>query len=104
MPDTAWIPESCTLPTADRPLRVAAFDQLLTDAVLDTTRVTSQQLRLTLRPEPDIAARTAELAARETACCGFFTFTLTVTGDRLLLDIGVPPTQTAVLDALATRR
>lgn len=100
LPDTTWVPESCTLPTGDRPLRVAEFDELFTEAVLATERTAPEQLRLVLRPDADIAARAAGLAARETACCSFFTFTLTVTSDRLLLDIAVPPTRAAVLDGL----
>ena len=30
-----WVPESCTLPVAARPLRVAEFGSLLARAVLD---------------------------------------------------------------------
>jgi hypothetical protein len=75
-----WVPQACTLPTAERPLRVAAFDKLFAAAV-----------------------RAAELAAAETGCCSFFTFILTVTGGSAGLDIVVPAAQTAVLDALAQR-
>jgi hypothetical protein len=38
---------------------------------------------------------------RETACCGFFTFTLTATEKALSLEVTVPEAHTAVLDALA---
>jgi len=101
--DKAWVPEACTLPAAQRPLRVAAFDQLFTEAVRAMVRVPPDRLRLALRADPQIAARAAELAAAETGCCSFFTFTLTATGGRLVLEVTVPAAHTGVLDALADR-
>ena len=98
-----WAPEACTLPTAQRPLRAASFDEFFASSVLAVTRTGSDQVRMDLRPGPDTAARAAGLAAEETACCSFFTFTLTATGGGLTLDITVPPAQRAVLDALAQR-
>ena len=59
------------------------------------------RLRLDLRASPQVAGRTAELVTAETACCSFFTFTLTATEGRLKLDIAVPATHVDVLDALA---
>ena len=49
------------------------------------------------------AARAADLAARETACCSFFEFTLTATGGHLTMQIRTPAEQIDVLDALAAR-
>ena len=98
-----WAAEACTLPTAQRPLRAASFDEFFAASVQEITRTGSDQLRLDLRPGPDTAARAAGLAAEETACCSFFTFTLTATGGGLTLDITGPPAQRAVLDALAQR-
>jgi hypothetical protein len=49
------------------------------------------------------AGRVAQLAATETACCSFFTFTLTATAGSLVLDVAVPAAQLPVLDALAAR-
>jgi hypothetical protein len=97
----SWAPADCTLPTADRPLRAAAFAGLMKDAVTGTERLATGQLRLTLRRDRHIAARAAELAAAETECCSFFTFALTVASASLLLDITVPPERAAILDALA---
>jgi hypothetical protein len=98
-----WVPQACTLPMAERPLRVAAFDGLFADAVRGVDRIAADRLHLELRPEPAVAGRAAELAAAETGCCSFFTFILTVTGGSAGLDIVVPAAQTAVLDALAKR-
>ncbi|MFD3402274.1 hypothetical protein ACFWUU_16440 [Kribbella sp. NPDC058693] len=91
-------PDACTLPTAERPFRVAEFDQLFADHLRDSNRVDPQTLDLTLAPES--RATVEDLTARELECCSFFTFTLTASADHLRLRITVPPTQTAVLDGL----
>jgi hypothetical protein len=97
----SWAPADCTLPTAERPARAAEFSELFRHAVTGTERIGPQQLRLTLRRDRQIAAQAAELAAAETECCSFFTFTLTVANDCLLLDVSVPPARVEILDALA---
>jgi hypothetical protein len=63
--------------------------------------LTAARLRLDLRPGPDAAGRMAALAAAEIACCSFFTFTMTLTGGTLTLDVSVPGQHAAMLDALA---
>ncbi|PZG02471.1 hypothetical protein [Micromonospora deserti] len=102
--DDAWVPQACTLPTAQRPLRVAEFEEFLGEAVRHADRPSAGHLRLRL----DGAARVAEwaraLTARESACCAFFAFDLFRSGpDSLTLDIRVPATHVDVLDALAAR-
>jgi len=99
----SWAPDACTLPTAERPLRIASFDQFFAGAVRAVTRPGPDRLRLDLRPGPEVAARAAELAAAETECCSFFTFALTASGGGLTLDVSVPDGQVAVLDALTRR-
>jgi hypothetical protein len=96
-----WVPSSCTLPTAEQPLRVAAFDELFATAV--TERVESGRLSVRLEASPEVAAAAARLAVEETGCCSFFTFALTAAGGRLTLDITVGPAHTDVLDALVER-
>ncbi|TCC25473.1 hypothetical protein [Kribbella speibonae] len=95
--DETWAPEACTLPTAERPFRVAEFDDLFATHLRHAERVDPQTLDLTLNPES--RATVEDLTARETECCSFFTFTLTGTTE-LHLRITVPPTQTAVLDGM----
>lgn len=99
--DESWAPEDCTLPTAERPLRAGEFTDLFRHAVTGAERPGSGRLRLTLRRDRQIAAQVADLAAAETKCCSFFTFTLTVASDSLVLDIEVPPARKSILDALA---
>ncbi|MCR3750551.1 hypothetical protein [Lentzea californiensis] len=97
----SWAPRSCTLPTAERPLRLAEFDELLAGAARHRSQKT--RLVLELQPRPEVAARAADLAVRETGCCSFFTFELTATGGGLTLAISVPDSRAEVLDALAAR-
>lgn len=99
---TDWIPAACTLPTAERPLRVSEFDELFAVAVRGVARPGPTRLSLALADAPGRAEQVRDLTARESACCSFFTFRLT-TGDPLRLDISVPPAHRDVLDALAAR-
>ncbi|MEV5410855.1 hypothetical protein AB0K60_18690 [Thermopolyspora sp. NPDC052614] len=101
--DQGWVPRSCTLPTAEQPLRRAEFDSLFADSMSGMARPERTRLRLELRPGPANAARTAELATRENECCSFFTFVLTVADAGLTLDVAVPPEHIEVLDALQAR-
>lgn len=102
-PRESWVIEACTLPTAERPLRVAEFDGLFRTAVRAVERADPRRLRLTLAPDAATAARAADLAVRETGCCSFFTFTLEMSGGQVLMEVAVPPEQVGVLDALADR-
>ncbi|MEV4273002.1 hypothetical protein [Micromonospora aurantiaca (nom. illeg.)] len=102
MTDESWVPDTCTLPTTERPLRLAEFDGLFHDALRGADRLTARHLRLHLDSTAEPTAR--DLIARESACCSFFTFDLArPDGDTLTLDIRVPATRVAVLDALALR-
>lgn len=97
------VPEACTLPTADRPTRIAEWGSLFTH-VLATASLGAQRGRIVLPAEEALAARARDLAARETSCCSFFTFEFGVGRDEsgattLTLDVSVPPAQRAVLDS-----
>jgi hypothetical protein len=81
-------------------VREAEFEALFT-SVRGVERVAPTRLRLALAAGGEVAARAADLAARETACCGFFTFTLTVTEGGTSLEVAVPAGQAAVLDGFA---
>ncbi|ONH32669.1 hypothetical protein [Pseudofrankia asymbiotica] len=93
--------DACTLPTAGRPLRVAEFNALFATSLRRLERVDTKHLRLTLAGAEGLEATTRDLAARESACCAFFTFTVTSAGEQVVLDVEVPDAQTAVLDGLA---
>ncbi|WP_219418829.1 hypothetical protein [Pseudonocardia nigra] len=100
----AWVPmDACTLPTAERPLRVAEFDALFADALLGHDRPAPGLLRLRLDPGPRTEATVRELTARESACCAFFDFQLTRNGGVLVLDVRVPDARAEVLDGIVRR-
>lgn len=99
--DDVWVPEACRLPAVERPLRVTEFDELFATGLRRQTRVSPTKLRWSLDPAVEQVAR--ELTTRETACCSFFSFSFSPSGDVLTVEVKVPPAQVAVLDALATR-
>lgn len=114
-PESAWVPvDACTLPTADRPLRVAEFDDLFATSVRSIERPArgGTRARLVLSGDDALPARVRRLVDAEASCCSFFAFTITpadasASGDdsptALTLDIEVPPARTDVLDALLDR-
>ena len=95
-----WAPDACTLPTAERPLRVAELDDLFT-VVRRSDRPNSTRLDLVLPRDVEASAR--DLARRESECCSFFTFDFGSAGDDIVLHIAVPSSQIEVLDAVEAR-
>ncbi|MGV9408580.1 hypothetical protein ACWDOP_01595 [Nocardia sp. NPDC003693] len=93
-----WVPDACTLPTAEQPVRVAEFDGFFTASVRGFDRPRPTRLDLALAADAEPLAR--DLAARESGCCSFFTFTIE-TGP--VLRIEVPPAHLDILDALEQR-
>lgn len=98
-----WVPESCTLPTVEQPLRVAEFDALLATATGPAERLSPTRLRVHLPGGPDPAARARDLVARETGCCSFFSFAVRPSAATTELEVEVPESQVAVLDAMQHR-
>lgn len=98
-----WAPAECTMPTPDRLVRAAEFDDLFATTVTDLRRESPVQLVLELQADEATAERAAGLASRETQCCSFFVFTLTVTGGSLTLRVDVPSAHVAVLDGFVDR-
>jgi hypothetical protein len=105
--ELAWIPDACTLPTVERPLRVSQFDDLFATAIRGVEQVTPTHLRLYLAGRTGLTATVRDLAARESECCSFFDFTITpdtgAEGETVLLDVRVPAPYTDLLGSLARR-
>ena len=94
-----WVPaDTCTLPTAEQPLRVAEFGDLFRTSLRRLDRVAPTHLRLVLDPRVEDAAR--RLVAREVACCTFFRFAVTAGHDDVTLDVRVPAARAEVLAGL----
>ncbi|ART72884.1 hypothetical protein BTO20_33860 [Mycobacterium dioxanotrophicus] len=96
-----WVPQACTLPTAERPFRVAEFDRLFGESAVRWTRPNATRLDVVLDAVAEERAR--GLAAREAGCCSFFTFRFVADGTKVVMCIDVPASQSVVLDGLAAR-
>lgn len=94
--------DACTLPTADRPVRLAEFDELFAQHVRTVERH-GDALRLRMSGGPGLRERVVDLTERESGCCSFFTFLIDGTDDRLVLDIQVPSERRGMLDSVADR-
>ncbi|HZG92152.1 MAG TPA: hypothetical protein VEZ42_18235 [Pseudonocardia sp.] len=88
---------ACTLPTAERPVRVAEFTDLFA-GLRAVDRRDPRWLRLRL-PGAE-AARARDLTARESRCCAFFDFRIDHDGPDVLVDVRVPDAHVDVLDGL----
>jgi hypothetical protein len=98
-----WVPESCTLPTVEQPLRVAEFDHLFATAVGPAERLGPTGLRIPLPVGDEVVSTARELVDRETGCCSFFSFDVRPSSAGTELEVRVPESQTAVLDAMQQR-
>ena len=98
-----WVPEACTLPTVDQPLRAAEFDELFATAIRPAERIGPTGLRIHLPAWEETVSTVRELVARETECCSFFSFEVRQEPGETELEVRVPEAQTAVLDAMRRR-
>lgn len=98
--DDLLITDVCTLPTAERPLRLAEFDALFASSARSVTR-DADGVRIRLVGSGGLREQVRDLTDRETACCSFFAFTIDGTDEDLLLHISVPSQHGAILEALA---
>ena len=103
-----WVPQACALPSVERPLRQAEFDDLFA-TLTGVERSAPTVATLTLAGGEGLASRARDLTARESSCCEFFTFDVAVTGpaaaepEEVRLSIAVPEAHVAVLAALLDR-
>ena len=98
-----WVPEACTLPTVEQPLRRDEFDALFREDVISVQPVSAERLRFGLRAHPEAAARAAGLAVKETGCCSFFAFDLSIGDAMVSMTVSTGPAHAEVLAALAER-
>ncbi|MFI6368162.1 hypothetical protein ACIBG0_36125 [Nocardia sp. NPDC050630] len=61
------VPDACTLPTAEQPIRVAEFDRFFAESVSRRPDRTRLDLLVAVDAEP----AGGDLAVRETGCCSF---------------------------------
>ena len=82
------IPIACTLGADEQVDRGAEWARMLTRA--SAREMVDARVQLTFPRDPALARELADLVAREVDCCGFFTFTLTVSHDAIVLDVSAP--------------
>jgi hypothetical protein len=68
--------------------RLAEYQRLYTEALIGRER-TDDGIRFRFRDRPGLEDWVRDLAAREKACCAFFSFTVTVHGDEVWWDSSV---------------
>jgi hypothetical protein len=106
----SWAPvDTCSLPTAEQPLRVAEFDSLFSTCLVEVERLSRTRLRMVLAGDSALPSQVRDLADRETACCSFFAFDIGEIADStagsagVRMDIAVPIERSDILDALQQR-
>jgi hypothetical protein len=100
--DNLLTTDACTMPSAERPLRLAEFDDLFTSSL---TRLTADEtgVRMHLHGGAGLRDRVRGLTDRETRCCSFFLFSVDGSDAEVVLGITVPLARRDILDALAAR-
>ncbi|MFC5215197.1 hypothetical protein [Streptomyces coerulescens] len=98
-----WVPQACTLPTEEQPLRLAEWDALFAAQTAAPHRPEPLRVRLELPAGAECEERTRDLAERENGCCSFFDFTVTGGPEGVVLDIAVGREHEPVLRSLAAR-
>jgi hypothetical protein len=68
--------------------RLAEYERLFLGVLIGRERV-GDGIRFRFRAEPGVEAWVRDLAAREKACCAFFTFDINVHGDEVWMDASV---------------
>lgn len=103
MSDPAWVPQACTLPTEERPLRVAEWDALFAERLISLSRPGALRLRFELVGGAAVQDEVRDLVEREVGCCSFFAFEVDAGDNRIWLDVSVDPVHERVLEAIAVR-
>lgn len=100
-PEPTWVPaNACTLPSADRPARLAEFEGLF-GSLRGLRRERPSWLRLWLEDADGVEERARDLTAREASCCSFFSFDVHREAGGVVVDVRVPEDRVVVLDGLA---
>jgi hypothetical protein len=92
------VPIACTLSASDQVIRADEWRRLKLKAM--TRELTDEGARLTFAPGTVTATEVADLVAREATCCPFFTFTLEITVQQLVLTIAAPDDAVEVVAAI----
>jgi len=92
------IPIACTLSADEVPDRVDDWKSLLSTALDRESTVSGVRVRLP--HDAAVVASAGRLAVDESACCGFFSFGLSITGGEVWLEVTAPEDARPILDTL----
>lgn len=95
------VPISCSLNSEAAADRIEEWRTALRTSVTSTARTAAGRVDLRLADGPIAAGRLVDLARREKACCGFFTFTVEIDADGATMVVEVPDSAAAILDDFA---
>lgn len=90
------MPIACTLSAGEADDRVGEWRDFLVRGV-DERRLEGTVARLRLLPGDDVLVTAVDLAQREKACCGFFSFSIEVDSSDRWLRVEVPADATPIL-------
>jgi len=93
---------SCSLPTAERPVRLAEFDELLSSAT-SAERGGPTLLTFHFDDRDGLEAQARDLTARESDCCSFFEFSVVKGAGEVRVEVRVPEPHAGILDSLQSR-
>lgn len=83
------VPIACTLTAAQADDRVGEWREFLARGT-DERRLEGTVARFRLGPGDDVLVTAVDLAQREKACCGFFSFSVELDSDARWLRVEVP--------------
>jgi hypothetical protein len=98
------VPIACTLTAGARTERTEEWRDTLRTSVTAATRTAPGRVELRLADGPTAAGRLVDLARREKACCGFFSFAVEIDAQGATMVVEVPEDAVAVLDDFAALR
>ena len=98
MAERKIVPIACTLEATDAADRTGEWAEVVARA--DERIRTDDGVRLRFPAEPALAARLAELAAKEADCCAFFDFSLSLAHGETWLEVTAPPDGQPILTSL----
>jgi hypothetical protein len=95
------VPIACTLAAGAATERVEEWRAALRTSVTAATRTAPGRVELRLAEGPSAAGQLVDLARREKACCGFFTFAVHIDAEGATMVVEVPDDAAGLLDAFA---
>ncbi len=94
------VPIACSLEAGQAENRIDEWRMFLAESVTAAAK-DGESLRLRLASSDRALLDAVDLAAREKACCGFFSFSIEVDANTQTLEVRVPDDAAAVLDEFA---